>query len=414
MARRILGGLFTLVILAGSAVALEAVGTLKKVDADKNTVIVFAGGQDRTLSADKGLKVLDEKGKELPDGLKSKELKEGAAVTVTVERENNQLILKQLRLGGKEATPGRPGGGNDSRRKSGEKLGFKPLTEMTAQDKYHGEDGGLYGGGQNMPPADHQAAAKKQSAQIVPRDRDGKPAKDGKIALISISMSNWTQEFSMFKQMADRDPDKAPLVTVVDCAQGGQTMARWADPKANPWSVAEQRLTQAGVTPAQVQVAWIKIANAGPTGELEQHGKRLQQDTVAVLQNARARFPNLHIVYLESRIFAGYGSGGLNPEPYAYEGAFVVRWLIQDQIKGNKELNYDAGRGTVKAPLLLWGAYLWGDGLTPRQADGLVWKREDLGGDGIHPSDAGRRKVAELLLKFCKTDANVKSWFVKQ
>jgi hypothetical protein len=87
--------------------------------------------------------------------------------------------------------------------------------------------------------------------------------------------------------------------------------------------------------------------------------------------------------------------------------------LIQDQIKGNQELNFDPARGPVKAPLLLWGAYLWGDGLTPRQSDGLVWKREDLGGDGIHPSEAGRRKVAALLLKFCKTDANLKSWFVK-
>lgn len=103
--------------------ALEAVGTLKNVDVDKNIVIVFASGQDRTLTADKGPKVLDEKGKELSDGSKSKELKEGAAVTITVERENNQLMLKQLRLGGKEATPGKPGGGNDPRRKSGEKLG---------------------------------------------------------------------------------------------------------------------------------------------------------------------------------------------------------------------------------------------------------------------------------------------------
>jgi hypothetical protein len=412
MARMFLGTWGMLVILAGNALALEAVGTIKRVDAEKNIIIVFAGGQDRTLKADKNLKVLDEKGNALQEGLKSTELKEGATVTITVQRMNRELILEQLRLGG-VARQRRPGG-NDPRRKSGERLGYKPLNEMTADEKYLGEEGGLYGGGKNVPPAEHQAAAEKETAQIVPRDRDGQPAEDGKIVLISISMSNWTQEFSTFKQIADRDPDKSPLVTIVDCAQGGQTMARWADAQANPWSVAERRLTQAGVTPAQVQVAWIKIANAGPRGELKQHGKRLQQDTVAVVQNARARFPNLRIVYLESRIFAGYGTGGLNPEPYAYEGAFVVRWLIQDQINGDKELNFDPDRGAVKAPLLLWGAYLWGDGLTPRQSDGLVWKREDLGGDGTHPSQTGRRKVAELLLKFCKTDANVKSWFMKK
>jgi hypothetical protein len=39
--------------------------------------------------------------------------------------------------------------------------------------------------------------------------------------------------------------------------------------------------------------------------------------------------------YLDSRIYGGYATTALNPEPYTYEGAFLVRWLIQDQLKGN-------------------------------------------------------------------------------
>ena len=127
----------------------------------------------------------------------------------------------------------------------------------------------------------------------------------------------------------------------------------------------------------------------------------------------RSRFPNLRIAYLGSRIYGGYSSGALNPEPYAYEGAFAARWLIQDQIKGDAALNYDASRGAVKSPLLLWGPYLWGDGMTPRKSDGLVWKREDVVGDGTHPSEAGRAKVTRLLLDFCKTDPLAKSWFTE-
>ena len=95
----------------------------------------------------------------------------------------------------------------------------------------------------------------------------------------------------------------------------------------------------------------------------------------------------------------------MNPEPYAYESAFVVRWLIQDQIKG--------ASGAVKSPLLLWGPYLWADGEKGRKIDDLVWKPEDLGPDGTHPSDNGRRKVAELLLRFMKTDPTAKIWFMK-
>src|SRR6185312_854417 len=127
--------------------------------------------------------------------------------------------------------------------------------------------------------------------------------------------------------------------------------------------------------------------------EFTYHAKRLQKDTVAVLNNAKQRYPNLRIVYLGSRIYAGWAVNDLNPEPYAYEGAFACRWLIQDQIKGNADLNYDPARGAVKAPLLLWGPYLWGDGTTPRKADGLVWERTDLQDrDGTHPTESGRRK----------------------
>jgi hypothetical protein len=104
-----------------------------------------------------------------------------------------------------------------------------------------------------------------------------------------------------------------------------------------------------------VQVVWVKLANILPTGELTDHGKKLQKDTTVVVQNAKARFPNLRIAFLSSRIYGGWTTVPLNPEPYAYEGAFVVRWLIQDQLKGDPSLNYDPTKGPVKAPLLLWG-----------------------------------------------------------
>ncbi len=304
-------------------------------------------------------------------------------------------------------------GGLKGQEKPGkESTGQKPLTEMSATDRYQREDGGLYGEGRNEPPAGHRKAAEAELARIQPFNAEGKPAKNGKIVLVSISMSNATQEFSTFKRLADADPAKSPDLVIVDCAQGGQAMAEWAPLNAQPWIVAERTLSNAGVTPKQVQVAWIKLANKGPRGPLEQHGKKLEADTRAVAQNAKARFPNLRIAYLGSRIYAGYANTALNPEPYAYESAFVVRWLIRDQIKGEPALNYDPARGEVKAPLLLWGPYLWGDGATPRKADGLVWKRDDLARDGTHPSQSGREKVAKLLLDFFKNDPLAKSWFV--
>lgn len=295
-----------------------------------------------------------------------------------------------------------------------EKIGEKPLTEMTSEDRYKGEDGGLYGGGKNEPPKDHADAALAAIAKIEPLDAAGEPSESGIIGFVSISMSNATQEFSRFKRIADEDQSKSPRVTIVDCAQGGQAMAEWVDPQAGPWQEAARRLEAAKVDPKQVQIAWIKLANKGPRGDLNEHGNKLEDDTIAVIQNAKAKFPNLRIAYLSSRIYGGYSSGALNPEPYAYESGFVVRWIIQRQIKEDKALNYDASRGKVNAPVLLWGPYLWADGVTPRKADGLKYTREDLSGDGVHPSNAGRDKVARLMLEFYKSDPLAKSWFVGQ
>lgn len=293
-------------------------------------------------------------------------------------------------------------------------IGQKPITDMTADDRYKGQDGGLYGRGSNRPPDAHCRAAEAELAKIRPLNKGGAPSDDGRVVLISISMSNATQEFSEFKRIADIDPLKARCLTIVDCAQGGQAMAEWVPPDARPWAEAMRRISAAGVTPAQVQVAWIKLANKRPQGDLEEHGRALQRDTEAVLRNVRAKFPNLRIAYLGSRIYGGYGTTSLNPEPYAYESGFVVRWLIRDQIGQKEAMNFDSAKGAVQMPLLLWGPYLWGDGVTPRQGDGLTWVREDFGGDGTHPSPAGRTKVANLLLDFFKTDPLARSWFVEK
>jgi len=341
-----------------------------------------------------------------------------------------------LERAGQERAASRPGrarlqGGERPQRtqalRGKDTTGMIPLTELAAGE-YKGQKGGLYGNDRNAPPASHQAAAQKELAEILPLDANGEPSKNGKIVLISLGMSNTTQEFSQFKKMADADPNKSATVVIVDCAQGGQAAAQWAypdrykrtDPKTgrqrpSPWVVMDERIKNAGATTRQVQLVWIKQAEMGPAnlGEFPKHARVLQENIAVILRKLKARFPNLRIAYLSSRIYAGYAGGPLNPEPYAYESAFSVRWLIEEQIAGKPEINCDPKKGRVESPLLLWGPYLWGDGVKPRKSDGLVWIREDLAGDGTHPSPSGRRKVAEMLLKFFKSDVNAKGWFLR-
>ncbi|MCX7046725.1 MAG: hypothetical protein NTX50_14725 [Candidatus Sumerlaeota bacterium] len=298
---------------------------------------------------------------------------------------------------------------------------LKPLTDMGADDKYKGEDGGLYGGGKNVPPEAHLNAALKLAREIQPLDAEGKPSPDGKIVFISNGMSNTTQEFSAFMPLANADPAKSPRVVIVDCAQGGMEVLAWSESAGkertggrDPWKVMDERLRAANVTAAQVQATWIKQARSGPAGvgEYPKHTQEMKERMVTVLNQLKQRFPNLKLAYLSSRIYAGYAVIQLNPEPFAYEEAFSLRSLIQDQIKGAPELNCDPAKVAVKSPLLLWGPYLWSAGEKGRKGDDLVYKREDLGGDGTHPSSSGQRKVADLLLTFLKTDPTAKIWFV--
>ena len=185
--------------------------------------------------------------------------------------------------------------------------------------------------------------------------------------------------------------------------------------RPDPWMVLARRLEQAGVTPQQVQVAWVKQALIAPgrLGEFPKHAEVLQNDLRTIVRKLRQSYPNVRIAYLSSRTYAGYATSQLNPEPYAYESAFSVRRLIQQQMGGDKELNFAPQAGEAAAPLLLWGPYLWADGEQGRQFDDLTYERQDLAADGTHPSNSGRQKVAEQLLRFFKTNPTTKGWFLQ-
>ena len=68
-------------------------------------------------------------------------------------------------------------------------------------------------------------------------------------------MSNTTQEFSVFKPMADADLSKNPSLVIVDGAQGGMSAEKITDPTSLTgmqfWNTVNQRLTNAGVSPAR-------------------------------------------------------------------------------------------------------------------------------------------------------------------
>jgi hypothetical protein len=231
-------------------------------------------------------------------------------------------------------------------------------------------------------------------------------------------MSNTAQISQGFQKALGGAEEKNPRLVFVNGAQGGMTAAAIQDSEDNSrgtqyWTTVNERLKTAGVTRAQVQVIWIKQADAGPTQGFPAYAQKLQEELTRIVQLLPGRFPNIKLVYLSGRTYGGFAKTLLNPEPYAYESGFSVKWLIEQQLAGDAALNHDATKRPVKAPWLSWGPYLWDNGVVQR-ADGYKPEESDFAADGTHHAGPGTDKMGRLLLEFFKTDTTARLWFVRQ
>jgi uncharacterized protein (TIGR03437 family) len=288
--------------------------------------------------------------------------------------------------------------------------GLSPLTAPFIV-RYRSQPFGLYPGGfndngTNVIPPDHLATGLAAAASIRPRNAAGAvDAAAGKIVLLSLGMSNTTAEFQAFQMLAASSPWVNPRMALVDGAIGSWSADQTVANLDAYWQQVDARLAAAQISRAQVAAAWLKNADAAPSLAFPADADKLAAELQTIVTSARARFPNLAIVYLSSRIYAGYATSNLNPEPFAYQSGFAVRTLIAKQAAGASELSVASGA----APWLAWGPYLWGDGLRERE-DGLTWACVEFEDDGTHPSIAGRQKVGAMLLDFFLTDPTARPW----
>jgi hypothetical protein len=268
--------------------------------------------------------------------------------------------------------------------------GLIPLTDL-GKRRYKGQRGGLYPNGLNHPGRPYLRRGLAAAKRVRPVN--------GRVVLLSIGMSNTTQEFQAFMKLATDDPDNSPALKLVDGAMGGWDARRVSRPAGGYWTAVDRRLRAQGVSRAEVQAVWLKVAISGEDRPFPNDAKGLKANLRAIVQILGRRFPNLRLIYTSSRTYGGYAVTALNPEPAAYDSGYAVRWLVQDRIEGR-----------LKGPWIGWGPYLWTDGEGGR-ADGLMWTCDDVRKDGTHPSPAGAAKVARALLQFFKTDPTAKTWF---
>lgn len=336
-----------------------------------------------------------------------------------------RVIVTSLLAVGALVLPARPAIREDAER-------YIPLNDL-GMGTYRGFSGGLYPEGRNVEPEDHAVIGLQRARSIQPLDPEGRPDPNGAYVLLSIGMSNTAQEFCSprgdrscapwsFMGQAAADPSvRKTALRIVNGAMGGRSAAYWDEPTDPDYDrIRDTLLAPHGLSEKQVQIAWVKVANPRPTISLpsaQADAYRLVAQLGNIIRSLAIRYPNIRLVFLSSRIYAGYVTTPLNPEPYAYESGFAVKWVIQAQIEQMRSgfihpLAGDLNYNTV-APWIGWGPYLWADGTNPR-SDGLTWEREDFQEDGTHPSPSGQYKVGSLLLKFFKTSPYTKCWFLEE
>ncbi len=263
---------------------------------------------------------------------------------------------------------------------SGTSVGLTPLSDGV----------GLYEDGNEMP-APHAARA----PDVVPVG--------GVIGVVSLGMSNGSQEWARFMDVVAGQPFIAPSLRFADGAIGGEPMMNWADPAATVWNDSVARIQGDGLLPAQVQVVWMKMGSR--LGELPvSQAARIEQERQwlrSTIANAAAVFPNLKRIYISARIYAGYEDSVNHAEPQTgYDNGLAVRALVADAVAEDTAIWTG------------WGPYLWADGLTPRR-DGLIWQCSDFEDDGVHPSASGEQKVADQLLDFFSSEPTACEWFLR-
>jgi hypothetical protein len=277
--------------------------------------------------------------------------------------------------------------------------------------RFDGFQGGLYPGGRNRPSKRYLKAGLAASSQVRPLAPDGTPSRSGRIVALSIGMSNAYLEYGKFIRLATSHPTASgqllvggavtrnPRVELVNGATPTWDASRIiANPQAY-FAIVNNDLATLGVTGNQVQAVWLYEAIGNEKQPFPADARALRADLTTIIGMLTARFPNLRLVYLTSREYAGYAVSTTNPEPYAYDSGFSVKWAIARR---------KATPGS--RPWVAWGPYTWADGTIPR-TDGLTWTCSDFARDGTHPSSQGAEKVGNMLLRFFTTSRTTKTWF---
>lgn len=277
---------------------------------------------------------------------------------------------------------------------------LRPLTEPGF---YVVESGryprGLYPAGRNEMPAAHRQAGQRIAGTIVPLNALGRPDPNGQIVVAVAGHSNTRRYFNGFSQHVAEQIAAGrvnPRVVISNSAVSSKLCQDWLRDPAMDRSAEVQVLLLLTTYHSTNRSATQQRQPEVMSMPFEQKMRKMKDDLRSILEVMTRQCPNLKIAYVGSDTWRGYS----RMEPQVYEEAFAVKWLIEDQLRGDAELAFEGAKR--KVPWLAWGGYIW-EASPPR---------ERFVGDGVHPSAQGEAFVTERWFEALSADAAARGWFL--
>jgi len=266
----------------------------------------------------------------------------------------------------------------------------KALTDMHTWDRYLGQFRGLLydnsntlSGTNNSYLSAQNTRATTAAGAVQKLNTSGSPSSSGYIVLLTIGYSNtryyWCTatadgyQVSSYTSTApgtcDAGSFAATLVTgnsnapnfasssviIIDGAQGSIPSSGWSPPNVTPYTNVGTYLGYVNkitgcCTASQVEVLWIDAVD-GPIGtnmfstatlpSTSADAYTLEANLGNEIRSAMYNYPNTKLAFISPREYGGGcamakrnpGPGCANPEPFAYEGGFSVKWAINAQIR---------------------------------------------------------------------------------
>ena len=256
---------------------------------------------------------------------------------------------------------------------------------------------GLYPNSTNEIPEAHRKRGETIARSIVPLNANGeKDIENGKIVALVIGHSNPKSYFGHFSQFLRTKIDEGivnPKFEIRNDCSGGMLVDDWVRRlERRQKNLAGKRSSLRQVQIAIVLMTYHRASRArtkqGNPGRLEMPFKKkmlqMKEDLKAVMGLLIKICPNLKIALVGSDTWRGYG----DLEPEVFEEGFAYKWLIEDQLEGDKVLAFEGP--DRKSPWIGWGGYIW----QPNAPRDRFSER-----DGVHPAAKGREFVTETWYK---------------